>query len=112
MTNTNSTVKVSNYRPRALAKVFKSKGEDSVLLAKVSLDGVSSAVYFNLFLKLLLADLISRLELNFALFCGHISFRYAQIALLLHLKCDSVCENGTHEKRISGDKPQSVNLWW
>lgn len=62
------------------------------MLAKVSLDGVSSAVYFNLFLKLLLADLISRLELNFALFCGHISFRYAQIALLLHLKYDRVCD--------------------
>ena len=92
MSNTNSTVKVSNYRPRAFAEVSKSKGEDSVLLAKVSLDGVSSAVYFNLFLKLLLADLITPLELNFAFFCGYISLRHAQIALLLHLKCDSVCD--------------------
>lgn len=43
MSNTNSTVKVSNYRPRAFAEVSKSKGEDSVLLAKINLDGVSSA---------------------------------------------------------------------
>lgn len=42
MSNTNSTVKVSNYRPCALAEVSKSKGEVSVLLAKVSLDEVAS----------------------------------------------------------------------